>query len=203
VNARNPLDDSSYPPFEGFPREALSFLRKLKRNNNRPWFQAHRTEYEECVRFPMQTLIADLPGTWPAWHRRSSSIPSGRSSGSTGCPLQHQQGPLQDQHRGQLRGPLRRRPHGDSRAVRGDRAGGDLGRRRIVHADGSAAEGNPPFDREEPEGWLAVVEAPRFRKVFGGIDGEKLSRAPLGYPADHPMIEHLKTQTIVRRRRPG
>jgi uncharacterized protein (TIGR02453 family) len=45
---------------------------------------------------------------------------------------------------------------------------------------------------EEPEAWLAVVENPAFVRAFGGIDGEKLSRAPLGYPSDHPMIEHLK-----------
>ena len=58
---KHPLDDLElYPPFEGFPPEGIAFLRRLKKNNTRPWFQRHRDEYEELVRFPMQCLVASL-----------------------------------------------------------------------------------------------------------------------------------------------
>src|SRR5690242_20985680 len=33
--------------FSAFPKEGLQFLRSLKRNNNREWFQKHRGNYEE------------------------------------------------------------------------------------------------------------------------------------------------------------
>ncbi|HEY4643755.1 MAG TPA: DUF2461 domain-containing protein, partial [Bacteroidota bacterium] len=49
-----------YPPFEGFPKEGITFLRQLKRNNNRPWFNKHKEEYEASVKLPMQSLIAAL-----------------------------------------------------------------------------------------------------------------------------------------------
>ena len=54
------LDDVLYPPFTGFPPSGLDFLRRLKKNNNRPWFQARKPFYEENLRLPMQCLIAGL-----------------------------------------------------------------------------------------------------------------------------------------------
>ena len=55
-----PIDEDFYPPFNGFPKSGIDFLRKLKKNNNRDWFQKHKDEYEEDVKFPMQCLIASL-----------------------------------------------------------------------------------------------------------------------------------------------
>ena len=46
--------------FTGFPRDAFSFWKGLERNNNREWFQAHKTTYEQSVRRPMQLLIEEL-----------------------------------------------------------------------------------------------------------------------------------------------
>src|SRR4051812_30138334 len=48
-----------------FPREGLHFLRLLKRNNNREWFQEHKGIYEEYVRQPMAALIAALAEDFP------------------------------------------------------------------------------------------------------------------------------------------
>ena len=43
-----------------FSKRALQFLRGLKKNNAKPWFEAHRDEYERDVREPMRDLIEDL-----------------------------------------------------------------------------------------------------------------------------------------------
>jgi uncharacterized protein (TIGR02453 family) len=53
-------DSDFYPPFSGFSKKGIGFLKKLKRNNNREWFDRHKSEYEELVRFPMQCLIGSL-----------------------------------------------------------------------------------------------------------------------------------------------
>ena len=45
---------------------------------------------------------------------------------------------------------------------------------------------------DHPGEFLEVVENRRFKKEFVEVQGEKLSKAPLGYPKDHPMIEHLR-----------
>lgn len=46
--------------FTGFTRDAFSFWKGLARNNNREWFHAHRDQYEQAVRRPMQLLIDEL-----------------------------------------------------------------------------------------------------------------------------------------------
>jgi uncharacterized protein (TIGR02453 family) len=46
--------------FTGFTRDAFSFWKGLERHNNRGWFQAHKAQYEQAVRRPMQLLIDEL-----------------------------------------------------------------------------------------------------------------------------------------------
>ena len=49
--------------FNGFPAEAIAFLKQLSRHNNREWFQAHKDVYEQACREPMKALVSDLgPG---------------------------------------------------------------------------------------------------------------------------------------------
>ena len=43
-----------------FPNRGLTFLRTLKRNNRREWFNAHKDEYDAYVRQPMLAFIARL-----------------------------------------------------------------------------------------------------------------------------------------------
>src|SRR5437016_12795951 len=43
-----------------FTKRALTFFRGLARQNEKPWFEAHRDEYETEVRAPMRELIEDL-----------------------------------------------------------------------------------------------------------------------------------------------
>jgi uncharacterized protein (TIGR02453 family) len=49
---------SSANPY--FGPQALDFLRKLKRNNRRDWFEARRNVYEREIKLPMLALIEQL-----------------------------------------------------------------------------------------------------------------------------------------------
>lgn len=46
--------------FPGFPKEAITFLRSLKRNNRREWFQPRKELYEQHLKAPMLDLITAL-----------------------------------------------------------------------------------------------------------------------------------------------
>ena len=50
----------SVPSFRGFPPEALEFLRELEDNNDREWFKANRSRYDEHLVAPAQALGDDL-----------------------------------------------------------------------------------------------------------------------------------------------
>jgi uncharacterized protein (TIGR02453 family) len=54
---------TSSPPgreFAGFRTHALDFLRRLRRNNTRPWFEAHRQVYESELLQPMRALVEEM-----------------------------------------------------------------------------------------------------------------------------------------------
>jgi uncharacterized protein (TIGR02453 family) len=57
-----PRDENPFPPapFEGFRPEALGFFRGLAENQEKAWFTAHRAEYEEFVRAPLQSFVTAL-----------------------------------------------------------------------------------------------------------------------------------------------
>lgn len=43
--------------FEGFPKTSVKFFSALARNNNKPWFEAHREDYENNVLAPAQQFV--------------------------------------------------------------------------------------------------------------------------------------------------
>lgn len=45
---------------------------------------------------------------------------------------------------------------------------------------------------KNPQSFKAIIEAPEFKKTFGGIYGETLKRAPRGFPNDFEHIDLLK-----------
>jgi uncharacterized protein (TIGR02453 family) len=46
--------------FKGFPAEAVEFLTELEANNDRDWFKANRTRYDEVLVAPATALGEDL-----------------------------------------------------------------------------------------------------------------------------------------------
>ena len=49
--------------FDGFSQKTIDFLSNLRENNNKQWFEAHRTEYEEHLISPMKLLVEELAST--------------------------------------------------------------------------------------------------------------------------------------------
>jgi uncharacterized protein (TIGR02453 family) len=49
---------------------------------------------------------------------------------------------------------------------------------------------------DEPELFSGIVNAKDFKKYFGQIEGEKLKKAPKGFPADHPQIDLLRHKSF-------
>lgn len=48
-----------------------------------------------------------------------------------------------------------------------------------------------------PESIHAILDNPRFRKVFDKLQGDKLKRPPKGYDADHPDVDLLKHKDFI------
>jgi len=46
--------------FPGFPKEGMEFLRRLKKNNRREWFQPRKHVFEAMVKAPMMELVTAI-----------------------------------------------------------------------------------------------------------------------------------------------
>ncbi|MDQ6635450.1 MAG: DUF2461 family protein, partial [Gemmatimonadota bacterium] len=53
----SPAVDTAFP---GFRPAALTFLRGLRRNNSREWFEEHRGVYESEIRGPLAALVEEV-----------------------------------------------------------------------------------------------------------------------------------------------
>ncbi len=192
--AKNPLiDQELYPPFDGFPPEGIAFLTKLKRNNNRPWFQKHREEYEQLVRFPMQCLIASLapamaeiapefmfdPGKSIFRIYRDVRFSGNKAPYKTNIAASFD-----------MRG--KKSPTETPGLYLGVEPGEIFIGGGLYMPDTSQLKAIRQAVAQRSEEFLAIVEVARFKKRFGSVMGERLQRAPLGYPKDHPMIGYLR-----------
>lgn len=46
--------------FRGFSEKVLPFLEAIRKNNNKEWFEAHKSEYEEYILNPSRAFVAEM-----------------------------------------------------------------------------------------------------------------------------------------------
>lgn len=190
---QHPLEEEMYPPFTGFPPESLAFLKRLKRNNNREWFQKHRQEYEDSVRFPMECLIASLgPRMQEAapdfeFHPRRSIFRIYRDT-----RFSNDKTPYKTNIAASFEPRGKKRPTEHPGLYVGIEIGEIFIGGGLYMPSGDQLKAIRKSIAGRPDDYLAVVQEPAFKRMFGHVMGEKLQKAPLGYPKDHPMIEHLR-----------
>jgi uncharacterized protein (TIGR02453 family) len=187
------LADDILPPFTGFPPEGLTFLRRLKKNNNRPWFQKHKQEYEELLLLPMRSLIATLAAEMAGVAPEIEFNPR-RSIFRIYRDVRFSKN--KDPYKTNIAAVFKWRGMKGATEAPGLYLGIEL---EEIYIGGGvylpSGDQLKAFRRsmaERPEDFLSVVNNRNFRRRFGGIEGERLQRVPAGFPPDHPMREHLK-----------
>lgn len=194
--------------FRGFGRDALGFLRGLRRNNRREWFERNRARYELAVRDPMRSLVEEmdvrLAGFAPELtgdprrsvfriHRdvRFSSDKSPYKTNAA-CQFYH---------------------HDAGRGAGQDAEGAGAGLYFQIEDGASFVAGGlwmparPALDRireavaEAPEDLDRIVRAPGFRRRFNSLDQEAmLTRLPRGYAPGHPAERWLRYRSFTATR---
>lgn len=190
----NPLQDlEEYPPFAGFPKEGLAFLRRLKKNNRREWFAAHRSEYDDHVKAPMQSLISSLR---PHFERFAPEYDLNPRTAIFRI--------YRDTRFSNDKTPYK--THIAAHFVLRGAPKGFLGSGYYLHVEpGEAYAGAgiymPEGDQlkkiraaidRHPDEFTSIISSPVFRRRFGRLTGNTLQRMPKGYDEGHPMGEWLK-----------
>lgn len=185
--------------YVGFNAETLAFLEELARNNNREWFKANKTRYEELVldvalRFiqSMQDPLAEIAPNFVAQATRmggslmrvyrDTRFSKDKTPYKTNIGIQFRHERAKDVHSPGYYVHVARddvfigvgmwRPDSDSlRKIR----------ERIA---------------AKPEEWKRTTGDAGFRRRFS-LGGEVLQRPPRGFDKDHECIEDIKRKSFI------
>lgn len=175
-----------------FSPASLRFLRALKRNNDRDWFRARREEYDRVVRGPMIEVIERLAVDFARFAPEMVASPKAslyRIYRDT--RFSEDKSPLKTQVAASFR--WRGLPKGGGAGLylevnpRWVWMGGGFYApepQHLVRIRAHIAETYPEIS--------TLVGARIFKRVFGSLEGDRLTRVPRGYGADDPAAEYLK-----------
>jgi uncharacterized protein (TIGR02453 family) len=180
-----------------FTAKTLSFLRSLKRNNDREWFRQRREEYEQHVRGPMIATIDKLgrdlkqfapeletsPGKCLYRIYRDTRFSADKTPLKTHAAASFR-------HRGL--------PSGEAAGLYFEIAPGWVWIGGGFYAPETAhlVRIRERIARTHPE-LHRLAHASAFRRAVGALDGERLMRVPRGFPRDHPAAEYLKYRSFL------
>ncbi|HEU0277758.1 MAG TPA: DUF2461 domain-containing protein [Rhodanobacteraceae bacterium] len=182
-----------------FSPATFRFLRALARHNNRAWFKAHQDDYETHVRGPYLQLIADLQEPTAALSAHYRADP--RKVGGSLFRIQrdtrfsHDKAPYKPYAGARLFHERRREIAAPSfylHIAPGDCFVGA----GLWHPESRTLRRIRTFIVDNPAAWKRAVRSAAFRKHYE-FWGGSLTRAPLGFAADHPLIEDLKRKSFA------
>jgi uncharacterized protein (TIGR02453 family) len=179
------------------PRETLAFLRALKRNNRREWFQPRKEQYDAQVRAPMMAIIerlaVDLRAIAPdivvdpktAMYRiyRDTRFSENKTPYKTHVAASFPSRGL-PKHEG---AGLYFHVAPDGVWVGGGMYAPQTAQLQAVREHIAA----------NVKRLRAIVESPGFRRNIGTLEGERLQRVPHGFPKDHEAAEYLKFRQFL------
>jgi uncharacterized protein (TIGR02453 family) len=180
-----------------FNPATLRFLRSLKRNNRREWFNAHREDYERHVREPMTVIVERLADDFRSFAPElvaSPKISMYRIYRDT--RFSENKAPYKTHVAAVFptRGLAKHEGAGLYFHVSPDE----------VWIGGGMYAPQPPqlvAVREHIAANIrqlrAIVESPAFRRRVGALEGERLTRVPRGFAKDHPAAEYLKFRHFI------
>jgi uncharacterized protein (TIGR02453 family) len=174
-----------------FHPAALSFLRALKRHNDREWFKARKERYDELLRAPMLAIIEELAKDFQSFAPdfvASPKVSMYRIYRDT--RFSEDKSPLKTHVAAMFpaRGFAKHRGAGlyFHVALDGVWVGGGM-----YAPDTSQLQAERDHIATNIKRFRTIVESPRFRRSFGKLEGERLQRVPRGYPKDHEAAEYL------------
>ena len=180
-----------------FDTAAIAFLRDLKENNDREWFQPRKEQYEKLFREPMLRAVE-------AVNRKFESVAPDYITD----PAKAVYRIYRDTRFSPDKTPYKTHIGALLWHKRLGKNGGAVFYFHLSAEEFLIAGGlyhAPPADMvkfrthiaEHHQRMTKILISRPVREKFGGLQGDKLSRPPKGHSADHPAIEYLKYKDLL------
>lgn len=180
-----------FPPFNGFPEEGIRFLKNLKRNNNRVWFNKHKIEYEKFLKIPMQSLIAELK---PLIHKFAPDFIIDPKKSIFRIYRDTRFSKNKAPYKTHISAIFQPTKHWNDSAslYLHIEPGGVYLAAGMYMPDNKRLKEIRKAILENSEEFKRIISSKSFKKYFKNIEGNKLLRMPLGFPETHPLSEYIK-----------
>ena len=191
--------------FRGFGQKTLTFLRQLKRNNRRDWFEANKESYLSDVQEMMRSFVQEMD---TRFGRIAPEI--------IGDPKKSVFRIYRDVRFSKDKSPYKTHAacwffhRGAGKKVGQEAHEGGAG--FYFHVEPGASfmgagiwmPPRPTLNRlrdavvADVTGFRAIVNNPSMKRRYGGLSDEgRLTRAPRGFPADHPAGDLLRHVSYI------
>ena len=178
--------------------DLFAFMTDLAANNDREWFKANQSRYEEEVREPLRAFIRDLESPLEAISPRV--VADDRKSGGSlfrihrDTRFSKDKSPYKTFAGVQFRHEAGKDAHAPGYYLHLDPGGVFVGAGCWRPAR-EALESIRDAIVEDPDRWTEARDA----VVSAGFafEGDSLKRPPRGYPPEHPQIEDLKRKDFI------
>lgn len=186
--------------FNGFPPDLFQFLRELKTHNNRDWFQANKSRYQQSVVEPMGEFINAMA---PRLAKISSAfVADARPNGGSMFRI------YRDARFSKDKSPYKTNVGCQFRHVAGKDAHAPgfylhLEPGNVFFGGGLWMPPGPALFNirqaiaERSTEWQKITRAKKISDRFGELGGDALQRVPRGFAPDHPCAEDLKRKSFV------
>lgn len=182
-----------------FTPALFDFLEELALNNRRDWFQANKARYRADVQDPLLRFVTDFED-----RLRTISphmVADARRSGGSvfriyrDVRFSKDKSPYKTNAGVHFRHEVGREVHGPGLYLHLE-PGSVFAGAGIWRPNATTAGKIRQAIVDDPDRWRGIVDEAEFASTFT-LEGESLKRAPRGFQADHPLIDHLKLKSFV------
>ena len=180
------------PKFPGFSPDAIAFLRALKRNNRREWFQPRKEKYETLIKEPMLELVSCLNQEFARFapdyitppHKAVYRIYRDTRFSKDKTPYKTHISAIFPRHTAVKREGAVFYFHFTEKEVLVFGGVYSPEREELLAYRTLLDQHHEEFQR--------ILADKKIKRLLGGLQGEKLTRTPKGFPVGHPAEDLLR-----------
>ena len=188
------------PKKSHFSPKLFKFVRDLEKNNDRDWFNANKSRYEDHVKEPALEFISDFGPKLQKISPHFDAIPKA-VGGSLfriyrDVRFSKDKSPYKTHVGIHFRHKKHKTAHAPGFYLHLEPGGCFVGA-GIWRPDGPTLRGIRERIAKDPKGWNKVISAKALSNRGLALGGDALKRPPKGFDPDHPAIEDLKRKDFI------
>ncbi len=185
--------------FNGLPSDYFKFFNELKKNNNREWFNDNKQRFRESVQEPLASFVEVMA---PRLKKISKHIVADpRLNGGSvfriykDVRFSKDKTPYKTHGAVQFRHALGKDAHAPGFYVH-------LATDEVFYGGGIWSPPSPNLlkireaIRDKDKAWGKATGDAAFKKRFGGVRGDQLTRPPRGFTPEDPYIDDIRRKSF-------